>query len=124
MNFAKSELLPPPKLLVVADGPCPDRPGEAKKCDATRAIIEQVDWPCELLKNHSDHNLGCKIRVFQWDWLGISSGRRSYSYSLKDDCLPDPSFFRFCEELLYRYRDDDRIGQIERVNFQLEARKA
>lgn len=42
----------PPKLLVVADGPRPDRPGEAKKCDATRAIIEQVDWPCEVLMSN------------------------------------------------------------------------
>lgn len=44
----------PPKMLVVAVGPRLDRSGEAEKCDATRAIIEQVDWPCEVLKYYSD----------------------------------------------------------------------
>ena len=33
----------PPKLLVVADGPRSARPGEAEKCQQTRAIIERVD---------------------------------------------------------------------------------
>ncbi|MBX3775489.1 FkbM family methyltransferase [Ralstonia insidiosa] len=28
---------------------------------------------------------------------------------LEDDCFPDPSFFRFCGELLQRYRSDRRI---------------
>ncbi|HSP63875.1 MAG TPA: hypothetical protein VLQ90_12890, partial [Pyrinomonadaceae bacterium] len=31
---------------------------------------------------------------------------------LEDDCLPHPSFFRFCEELLERYRDDERVAAI------------
>ena len=31
---------------------------------------------------------------------------------MEDDCLPDLSFFPFCEELLERYKDDQRIGHI------------
>jgi hypothetical protein len=34
----------PQKLLVVADGPRLERPGETEKCGAPRAIIEQMDW--------------------------------------------------------------------------------
>ncbi|NER51117.1 MAG: glycosyltransferase family 2 protein, partial [Symploca sp. SIO1A3] len=52
----------PQKLFVIADGPRLDKPGEAEKCAATRAIIEQVDWDCEVLKNYSDVNLGCGKR--------------------------------------------------------------
>ena len=37
---------------------------------------------------------------------------------LEDDCLPHPTFFRFCEELLERYRDDQRVGMISGDNFQ------
>ncbi|MFM6331809.1 MAG: glycosyltransferase family 2 protein, partial [Dolichospermum sp.] len=60
----------PPKLLVIADGPRADRPGEAEKCAAARAIIEGVDWECEVLTNYSDVNLGCKIRVSGGlDWV-------------------------------------------------------
>jgi hypothetical protein len=31
---------------------------------------------------------------------------------LEDDCLPDVSFFRFCSELLAKYRDTDQIKAI------------
>jgi hypothetical protein len=68
--FEEIRRVRPPKLLVVADGPRPDLLGEAEKCDAVRAIIEQVDWPCEVLKNYSDTNLGCKRRVSSGlDWV-------------------------------------------------------
>ena len=111
----------PPKLLVVADGPRSDRPGEADKCRVVRAIIEHVDWPCEVLKNYSDANLGCKVRVSSGlDWL---FQQVEEAIILEDDCLPHPSFFRFCEELLEKYRHDDRIGIISGDNFQFGRRR-
>ncbi|MFM6367343.1 MAG: glycosyltransferase family 2 protein, partial [Dolichospermum sp.] len=104
----------PPKLLVIADGPRADRLGEAEKCAAARAIIEGVDWECEVLTNYSDVNLGCKIRVsggLDWVFSEVEE-----AIILEDDCLPDPSFFPFCEELLERYRDDTRIAVISGQN--------
>jgi hypothetical protein len=100
----------PPKLLVVADGPRPDRPGEAEKCAAARAIIERVDWECEVLKNYSDINLGAKQRgasAISWVFEQVEE-----AIILEDDCIPHPTFFRFCEELLDYYRDDKRIMAI------------
>jgi len=106
----------PPKLLVVADGPRGDRPEEAEKCAAARKIIETVDWDCEVLKNYSETNLGCKNRVSSGlDWV---FEQVEAAIILEDDCLPDPSFFPFCEELLERYRDDKRIMHISGDNFQ------
>src|SRR3972149_5093970 len=100
----------PSKLLVVADGARPDRVGEAEKCASTRAIIERVDWDCEVLKNYSNVNLGCKRRVSSGlDWVFETVEE---AIVLEDDCLPSPSFFPFCEELLERYRDDSRVMQI------------
>ncbi len=37
---------------------------------------------------------------------------------LEDDCVPDQSFFLFCQELLERYRDDKRIMMISGDNFE------
>lgn len=106
----------PPKLLVVADGPRPDRPDEAKKCAAARAIIEQVNWPCEVLTNYADTNMGCKRRVSSGlDWVFDTVEE---AIILEDDCVPHPTFFRFCEELLVRYRDDERIMHISGHNVQ------
>ena len=53
----------PPKLLVIADGPRSNKPEEMTRCQEAREIINQVDWDCDVLKNYSDVNLGCKIRV-------------------------------------------------------------
>jgi len=111
----------PPKLLVVADGPRADRPGEAEKCAAARAIIERVDWECEVLTNYSDVNLGCKLRVssgLSWVFDTVEE-----AIILEDDCLPHPTFFRFCEELLDRYRHDERIMAISGNNFQFGRRR-
>lgn len=107
----------PPKLFVVADGPRSDRAGEAEKCEAVRAIIDTVDWQCEVIKNYSACNLGCKSRISSGlDWVFESAEE---AIILEDDCLPHPAFFRFCEEMLERYRDDNRIFLISGDNFQL-----
>jgi len=68
--FAEIAKARPSKLLVVGDGPRAGRQGEAEKVAATRAIIQRVDWDCEVLTNFSDVNLGCKKRVSSGiDWI-------------------------------------------------------
>jgi hypothetical protein len=105
----------PPKLLVVADGPRCGRVDDAELCAATRRVIETVDWPCEVLTNFAESNLGCKERVSSGlDWV---FSQVEEAIILEDDCLPHPSFFRFCEEMLRRYREDDRIMMIGGTNY-------
>jgi hypothetical protein len=112
----------PPKLLVVADGPRTDRPGEAEKCAATRAIINRVDWECEVFTNFSDINLGCKKRVSSGiDWIFNTVEE---AIVLEDDCLPHPTFFEFCEQMLDYYRDDERIMSIAGDNAQFGRKRS
>ena len=114
--FAEIRKVKPPKLLVVADGPRADRPGEDQECAQVRAIIDRVDWDCEVLKNYADVNLGCRRRVssgINWVFDTVEE-----AIIIEDDCLPHPTFFRFAEELLDRYRDDRRIMSISGQNVQ------
>ncbi|MDB9447419.1 FkbM family methyltransferase [Anabaena sp. CS-542/02] len=114
--FAAIREAKPPKLLVVADGPRRDKPGEGEKCEEARAIINQVDWECEVLTNYSEVNLGCRERVSSGlDWV---FEQVETAIILEDDCLPHPTFFRYCEELLEKYHDDERIMVISGNNFQ------
>lgn len=107
--------LKPRKLLVIADGPRPDRPGEAEQVAAARNIIEQVDWPCQVLKNYADINMGCRRRPSSgMDWVFDTVEE---AIILEDDCLPDPTFFTYCRELLGRYRHDERVMSICGSNF-------
>ena len=111
----------PAKLLVVADGPRPDRPGEAEKCAKTRGIIDGVDWPCEVVTNYSETNLGCKKRVSSGlDWV---FGEVEEAVVLEDDCVPHPSFFQFCSQMLEKYRDDERVFHIAGSHFRLRGEK-
>ncbi|MGD1871911.1 MAG: glycosyltransferase family 2 protein [Mastigocoleus sp.] len=108
----------PPKLLVIADGARADIPGELEKCKATRAIVDRVDWECEVLKNYSDINLGCRLRPatgINWVFEQVEQ-----AIFLEDDCVPDPSFFQYCEKLLEKYKEDPRIMTICGTNVQGE----
>lgn len=114
--FAAVREAKPQKLLIIADGPRSDRPEEAKLCELTRAIIEQVDWHCEVSTNYSEVNLGCAKRVSSGlDW---AFDEVDQAIILEDDCLPHPSFFRFCEELLDYYKHDQRVFSISGQNVQ------
>jgi len=119
--FAEIAKAKPTKLLVIGDGARVNRPEEAEKVAAARAIIQRVDWECEVLTNFSEVNLGCKRRVSSGiDWV---FEQVEEAIILEDDCLPDPSFFCFCQELLERYRHDQRIGLISGDNFQFGRRR-
>jgi hypothetical protein len=105
----------PPKLFVVCDGPRNDRSDDLAKVAAVRKIVEQVDWPCEVRWDYAEVNLGCRHRVasgLNWVFEQVEE-----AIILEDDTLPDASFFPFCQELLERYRDDDRIMHIGGANF-------
>ena len=106
----------PSKLLVIADGPRQDHPDDLEKCNATRMILKGVDWDCELIKRYADNNIGCKTNIssgLDWAFSLVNE-----AIILEDDCLPDPTFFRFCDEMLEYCRDDKRIAMISGDNFQ------
>lgn len=120
-SFETIRRVQPPKLFVIADGPRANREDEAQQCADARAVIERVDWPCEVHKNYSETNLGCARRVSSGlDWVFSQVDR---AIILEDDCIPDPTFFTFCEQLLTRYENDSRIMHISGNNHQAGMRR-
>jgi hypothetical protein len=105
----------PANLLIIADGPRPTISTDYANCMLARSIVEQVDWDCEVKRNYSDINLGCKHRVasgLDWAFEIVEE-----AIILEDDCLPHSEFFRFCSDLLAYYRHDERIMHISGNNF-------
>jgi acetyltransferase-like isoleucine patch superfamily enzyme len=105
----------PKYLFVAADGPRLDKEGECEKCQQTRDIVKQIDWDCELKTLFRDTNLGCGKAVSSaifWFFDQVEEG-----IILEDDCVPHHSFFRYCEEMLEKYRNDERIGTVSGANF-------
>src|SRR5690242_7147143 len=108
--FAALREVRPRRLYVAADGPRPDRPGEEALCRETRLVTEKIDWPCEVRRLYRDANLGCGRGVS--DAITWFFDQEPEGIILEDDCLPAPSFWRFCETMLERYREDERIGSV------------
>lgn len=105
----------PTKLLVIADGPRSDRSDDQIKCQEVREIIDNgMNWECEVIKNYAPQNMGCKNRIssgLDWVFKNVEE-----AIILEDDCLPDQSFFPFCQELLKKYAHDQRIMHIGGFN--------
>jgi hypothetical protein len=97
----------PPRLYVAADGPRANRPDEIDRCEAARRIATSVDWPCHVETRFGEANLGVQEAVSSAiDWFFESEEE---GIVLEDDCLPSAGFFTFCEDLLDRFRDDERV---------------
>jgi hypothetical protein len=100
----------PERVFLVADGPRADRPDDAALCAETRAVFDEIDWPCQVERRFSEVNLGVEGNVeLGLDWVFAQVPE---ALIFEDDCTPDPTFFRFAEELLDRYRDDRRVWQV------------
>ncbi|MFA6331904.1 MAG: hypothetical protein WCX22_03035 [Methanoregula sp.] len=105
----------PAHLFVAADGPRKDRPDDYENCRKVREIIQHVDWDCKVTTLFREENLGCKHAIssaINWFFSQVDEG-----IILEDDCFPDQSFFPYCQELLERYRDDERVMMISGDNF-------
>ena len=112
--FEKVRLAKPPKLFLIQDGA---REGNAKDIEniaKCREVVKNIDWECEVYENYSNVNLGCGMRPqtgITWVLSQVES-----TIILEDDCVPDMTFFEYCDELLEKYKDDERVCYISGLN--------
>lgn len=107
--FARVREIKPKDLFLALDFP---RVGKADEAgyEGCKQIFEGVDWECNLHRNYSDRNMGCRDRMtsaISWAFQSVDR-----LIILEDDCVPDLTFFPFCNELLEKYKNDTRIGMI------------
>jgi hypothetical protein len=105
-TFPEIRKAKPSRLFIGADGPRTKI--EKKKTEAVRKyILENIDWTCEVKTLFRKENLGCEKAVSEaLDWFFDNV---EYGIVLEDDCLADQSFFRYCQELLEKYKDNPRV---------------
>ena len=105
--FAKIKSMKPKKLYIAADGPRENNLNDLEKNIEVKKIVSKIDWDCKVKILYRNKNLGCKLAVssaITWFFKNEEMG-----IILEDDCLPNTSFFKYCKELLVKYKDDDRI---------------
>ncbi len=105
----------PQKLYVAVDAPREGRQDDVDNCNQVKAIVKNVDWPCETHYLFHEKNQGCTMAGKKaWDWLFSQEEEMIF---MEDDGVVTDSFFVYCQELLEKYRNDERIAYIGGVNF-------
>lgn len=103
----------PSILFIQSDGGRNEN--ENKIIKENRSLIENgIDWKCKVYKIYEENNLGLytmglKVEKIIWNHV-------DRCILTEDDQLPSVSFFRFCAELLEKYKDDERIECICGMN--------
>ena len=110
----------PKKLYVSLDGPRLDNAEDVRKIKCVHNLIEsKIDWDCDLKKRYSKENLGCgpgPVAGINWFFENESEG-----IILEDDCIPSRSFFKYCEELLVKYRNEPKVMTISGSRFPVDS---
>ncbi|WP_086478533.1 hemolytic protein HlpA [Arenibacter amylolyticus] len=104
----------PSKIYLLSDG------GRNKEehnivLDVRSSIENYINWDCEIIKKYAEKNIGV--------YHNIGGGakwvleREESAIFLEDDNLPEISFFRFCEEMLVKYKNNDNILWVVGTNY-------
>ncbi|QDT07919.1 hypothetical protein K227x_63480 [Rubripirellula lacrimiformis] len=120
-TFQCIQRLQPRTLFLISDGPRADRDGEAERVAQTRQVTDQIDWDCDVTRIYADDNLGCGRRISSGITQALQSVERLIV--MEDDCVADASFFPFCQSVLDRYADDERVMAVSGNNFQQGRRR-
>ncbi|HHX78623.1 MAG TPA: nucleotide-diphospho-sugar transferase [Acholeplasmataceae bacterium] len=107
----------PKELFVFCDGARKDKIGEKELLNKSKSIFNtQVDWECKLTTNYLEENKGAGRAIssaIKWFFENVEQG-----IIFEEDCFPHQDFFPYCEELLEKYKDDEKVMFIGGNNFQ------
>lgn len=104
----------PSILFIRSDGPRETVPTDAELIAKSRAVVEEVDWDCQVYRMYEEKNIG--MYGMSDKYTPIIWSKVDRCIFLEDDQVPSVSYFRFCAELLEKYKDDLRIDRITGVN--------
>ncbi len=113
----KIKQINPDNLYIACDGPNKENSLEKIKVKKTKELLLKSFEKVRVKKYFfSNHNQGCKLGVsnaINWFFEHEEEG-----IILEDDCIPHLDFFVFCQEMLEKYRNDERIWSITGHNQQ------
>lgn len=110
--YKQLESLKPSKLYIVSDG-ARNEP-EKLIVEESRSIFNSISWECDVKYNYAAENIGLKNRIISGiDWAFESEDQLII---LEDDCIPHPDFFPFCEAMLTKYKNVEKVMSINGCN--------
>lgn len=113
----------PERLYIAADGPRKGKADEEVLCKMTReAILNQIDWECEIFTLFREENVGCGRGVSEAiSWMFETE---KYGVVNEDDCMVSEDFFYFCELLLPLYENNSDVAQINGFDLKYSSKQS
>ncbi len=111
----------PSIMFLISDGGRNEKEWEAIRQNR-KMFDEEIDWNCTVYKVYEEVNRGLYTMSKKGTDLIWSTVDRCIF--LEDDLVPAVSYFKFCAELLEKYKDDERIEMICGTNVMLEYKDA
>lgn len=110
------KIIKPSRLYVIIDAPRKNHDGEVEQVNAVKQLFEnEIDWNCEVKKNYAEENMGTCMRQYTgFSWVFENEEQ---AIILEDDCIPNIDFFRFCDEMLEKYKNDERVMMVSGSNY-------
>ena len=102
------------KLYIAIDGPNTNNE-DINKNGQILKYIKSLKFSSEIKILERDKNLGCKIAIS--DAINWFFQTEEYGIILEEDLLPSESFFKFCDHLLEKYKNEEKIMMISGTNY-------
>jgi hypothetical protein len=105
----------PERLYISCDGPRSSNDSDKASINEVKANLLNIPKSIIIKTRFLEQNLGCKRAVssaIDWFFQNELEG-----IILEDDTLPNKSFFVFCEQMIERFRNEEKIGIVSGDNF-------
>lgn len=114
--FNMIRMVRPEKLYLYSDGPRKHIEGEEQQVKSVREWLKRnVDWPCNIQVKFLEENKGTRYAIGEAvNWM---FEKEEQGIIFEHDCLPHHSFFLFCQELLLKYKEEEKIMHISGNNY-------
>jgi len=114
-TFDHIKRVKPKKLYVAIDAPRDNIDTDGELVDKVKEIVSEVNWECDVQYKFNEKNLGAEKTVSN----GISWAleQEEALIILEEDIVAPASFFRFVDEMLEKYKYEDRVCMISGSNF-------
>ena len=102
-------------LYITIDGPRPGRNDDIANVEVVRQLAKSIDFCPNVHLKLRESNVGCEVNVSE----GIAwvLEKEEYVIVLEDDVMAHESFFRFMQDMLIRYKDNNRIAMVSGCNY-------
>jgi len=106
----------PARLYISSNAPDPRKPEDGQKVSEVRNVLEKmIDWPCTVEKLYRVEHLSARDSI--WSAIRWFFSKEEEGIVLEDDILPEQSFYFYCQEMLERFRDNEKVQFINGCNF-------